>query len=147
MKCALTVTGAAAALLFASGVSAQSVPVADGAMASEHGWPTLEEIGVPLYADLEAYMAGVPPLAGNEFRFVNFASQTDVATLLAWYGEHADGWVVDEAMEMVLPAGTDVDAAMMGESPFVNMLDMSAIGTCVTVPCITMVQVVYRPGG
>ena len=133
------------------GLAAQDVPVADGAAAPEGGWPTVEEIGLPIYPDLRAYMAGVPenPFASNasEFRFVNFASQTDVATLLAWYGEHAEGWVVDEDMEMVLPEGADADAAMMGESPFVNISDMSAMGMCVTVPCKTMVQVVYKPGG
>ena len=138
------------ALLTVSSVQAQRVPVADGAIADQE-WPTVDEIGVPLYPDLEAVFAGTPPmgpLAGDKdaFRFVNFASQTDVPTLLAWYGEHAEGWVVDADMQMLFPEGVDANAAMMGGSPFVNITDSEGTGMCMNVPCKSMVQVVYKAG-
>ena len=139
------------AFLAVSGVQAQRVPVAEGAIADQE-WPTVDEIGVPLYPDLKAYMAGVPPnpFAQNasEFRFVNFASQADVPTLLAWYGEHADDWVVDADMRMLYPEGADANAAMMGQSPFVNFLDETENpGKCLGISCKSTVQVVYKPGG
>ena len=140
------------ALLMVSSVSAQRVPVAEGAIA-DHEWPTVDEIGVPLYPDLKAYMAAVSPANpfaqnASEFRFVNFASQADVPTLLAWYEEHADGWVVDADMRMLFPEGVDANAAMTGQSPFVNFFDMTeAPGKCLGISCKSTVQVVYKPGG
>ena len=141
------------ALLTVCSAQEQRVPVADGAIADQE-WPTVGEIGVPLYPDLKAYMTGTPPLgppAGDKdaFRFVNFTSQADVPTLLAWYGEHAEGWVVDADMEMLFPEGADIHTAMMmlGQSPFVSVMDMTegAAGICMNVPCKSMVQVVYKP--
>ena len=135
------------AFLTVSSVQAQRVPVADGAIADQE-WPTVDEIGVPLYLDLEACMAGTSPMGRSDkdaFRFVNFASQADVPTLLAWYGKHAEGWVVDADMQMLFPEGADANAALMGRSPFVNFIDVTDTGMCMNVPCKSIVQVVYKP--
>ncbi len=143
-----TVAFGVTALVAVSSVQAQRVPVADGVIAYQE-WPTMDEIGVPLYPDLEAVFAGITQtLAGDKdaLRFVNFASQADVPTLLAWYGEHAEGWVVDADMQMLFPEGVDANAAMMGGSPFVNITDSEDTGMCMNVPCKSMVQVVYKSG-
>ncbi len=134
---------------------AQAVPVAGGspewAGLDKMEWPTVDEIGVPLYPDLTAFLAGENvgvTEAEGEFRFVNFASQADVATLLAWYGEHAEGWVVDETMEMLFPEGASINDALMGQTPYVNISDMveGTEGKCGGwYACKTMVQVVYKP--
>lgn len=138
-------------LLAGCDASAQRVPLAKGATETAEGraWPTLEEIGIPLYPDLEAFMLGENPSAdGGTLLFVNFASQADANALLAWYSEHAEGWQVDEDMNVLLPEGASIMDVMMGKTVFVNIYDAETIGGCFGgVPCKSMVQVVYKPAG
>lgn len=144
--------GLAIVALVACGLEAQRIPLAENAVSDpDKDWPTLEELGVPLYPDLEAFIIGENPAMGPgaaQYRFVNFASQKDVATILSWYGEHAEGWEVDTDMDMVLPEGMDAMDALMGKSGFVNVSEATLGGGCWSgVPCESLVQIVYRPAG
>lgn len=138
------VIAVAASILVAGDLRGQTVPVAEGAIGDE--WPTIAEMGVPLYPDLAAYYRGDNPGPGPNpqgYKFVNFASQETVATLLAWYQDHVDGWVVNASMEMIFPEGAGVTEAMAGSTPFVTIAEME--DGCLGVACSTMVQVVYQP--
>ena len=143
--------GVLIAVLAGCDAAAQKFPVAENAFEDQTGrtWPTLVEIGIPLYPDLEAFMMGENPAImpdSEVYWFVNFASQKDVKTILAWYAEHAEGWAVDEDLGMLLPEGAEAMDAIMGKAAFVNLIDSETAGGCWTgVPCKTMVQIAYKP--
>lgn len=108
-------------------------------------WPTLAELGVPLYPGLRAYtMASGKDKKGHTWEAAGFASPVKRDKVIAWYRKKLPKWKYDSTMKALLGPGCDMSKMLNGVCPFINGMDMSGAKCGGQFPCKATIQISYR---